>query len=426
MFSINKKNLPIVGLMAFLVLLFVFYFQDMFVCRFDSGTFYITGKRILGGNVLNIYSPIEGSGPFVYTPLSLSFFVVMSYISAQSYQVLSFIALLGIIYKIYIFLLDNKLSVLSSFIISFNIVIMYLAVFWESIFIGQIDLLLLFIIVSVFLKSERNVVLRDNFILFTEILFLSLIISLKPQFIFLYLIYLIYNKNNIKSSILFILVVNLFFILFLIYINEFSIILSIDLIKLFLQNALHVSANLDVTNQSFFAFQERVFSDIHNIRGRYYPDLFVAPLMIKNSIFYIFLMISVGILVITINMFASSNIGKSSHFHIGYYLLSLLLSAMPTILPLYWQVHSVYLLFPIIFIMSILYPSNKQLSFIFLIICSLLMLMSNFYIIGKYIADYMLYFGSTYIVSLFVLCINLILIYKRYSTNVTSIFYNGK
>lgn len=368
--------------------------SDFFYLKFDGNTFYVTGLRILEGNIATIYESIVGSGPYTYSPYSSLFFALFAFIGKHSLQWVCLAAL----YFSFLVLFRNikaKYESINLKVLLVLSVLTFSSVIFESLYIGQIDSLILFLLVVAFL-STKNVNIA--------ILLISLTTLFKPQFfIFILIFYFLKKeqlrgKNFIQACLFFMIPHILFLFLLLIAIGGSSEVLK-NLFISFFRNSRMISGNIDVTNQSLSAVLNRLLST-SKFEGRYFPEIFapksysfetleLSPLLVRAVYFSLLILIFIFLLKKYKPKYRSSD-----------NLLALALLLLPSLSPLFWQVHAIFLIPGFLFIAAAILKNSKSLARVYLGLYLLLMLISNPILFGGQLADLSLAFGSTYAFSI--------------------------
>ena len=346
---------------------------------FDGNTFLQTAIRLKSGELNSLYAPIPGSGPYTYLPYASIFFMPLAWMAAK----LNFLAALStasLFYLLNTIISEYLIKPTRSRMIALVIIaIVFSSIVGESIYIGQIDLILLALLTKAFVK-ETNITL--SCVLF------SIVTVFKPQFFIFYLLYI--NKKQFFNPLICSFLVHSSLAVIFFFFLDFNILAIKNLFIQFSQQASSISSTLDVTNQSLVAVLKRLWTG-NQFQSRYFPNLFIGKMMIFQNL-YLSVWVT-SFFAITLGMAAHKIAKNFMGFRQGTFVFPVALSALPIISPLFWQVHAVYLI-PIAIITA---PDNLKVDFqkgitwawLALIICT------NPILVGSEVADFFLAIGAT-------------------------------
>lgn len=232
----------------------------------------------------------------------------------------------------------------------------------------------------------------------------ALPLMLKPQ-LYLYMICQLKNRN-IKRSAWSIVAVNFCFVVL------YSMLTTDSGIKIFkqIEHLYHMSQDSLIMNcvidQSLLATANRILNS-KVVYGRYWPEIFQG----KEYHFFASLQLlssdALKLIAISASATILGTIAILYKMADRFQCFGLISFALPTLLPLFWHVHIVYLLPAYLMLASNYITNNKTKRFFLLVAISSFLLVSNFYFFGSRVADVSLSLGSNYIFSLalFILCV---------------------
>ena len=393
-----KKSVPMY-IMLFIIFLALVKFGVASPIISDGRTFAETGRRIVEGQALNIYDSIIGSGPYIYVPYVSIFFAMLHPLAIQTepyygfniYSALSVLAISVILYLLCFRVTSHKSQVTRSesnnaIYSAIIVAIWFFGVVWESIYIGQIDLSLLLLILLSYIVPSR---MTGNAIL-------GVVLAFKPQFSILLFAQ---NKDNFLKALLIVIYVHLTLLALFLFITNINFENFLNLFREFVNKILSTSSVVDVTNQSLSADLNRIFY-AETFVGRYWPD-FSSPStyqylgLLKDSgplPKQIFMIITFAIMMLSA-VPVCKNIKK-------YHVVLIALAILPSISPLFWHVHAIYLIPVFAYLVQyFLRREQFKLLLIFLLL-SFPFLLTNPFIFGNRSADFMLSIGATWMFSL--------------------------
>ena len=358
---------------------------------YDGNTFIQTARRFANGEFNSLYSPIPGSGPYTYLPYASIFFVPLAW-TANNLNFLAALSFLSLMYTANTVASQNLTMSRKSGLFAMGVIaIMFGSIIGESLYIGQIDLILLALLTHAFVK-ETNITI--------SCLLFSIVTVLKPQFFIFYLLYL--NNNKFFKPLIYIILVHFFLAsIFLIFL-DFDFPLFKHLFVEFTHQASSISSTIDVTNQSLVAILKRLWGD-NQFQGRYFPTLFAGGAMnIHNT----YLSIYVTLCFITsLCLVAYKLITRFKYFRKSLYVFHALLATLPIISPLFWQVHAVYLI-PIVMILAqncLKIDFQKGSNYVWVALIA----STNPIIVGGEVADFFLGLGATCLFA--IICVYILL-----------------
>lgn len=386
-----KQSVPMY-IMLFIIFLALVKFGVASPIISDGRTFAETGRRIVEGQALNIYDSIIGSGPYIYVPYVSIFFAMLHPLAIQTepyygfniYSALSVLAIPVILYLLCFRVTRSGSN--NAIYCAIIVAIWFFGVVWESIYIGQIDLSLLLLILLSYIVPSR---MTGNAIL-------GVVLAFKPQFSILLFAQ---NKDNFLKALLIVIYVHLTLLALFLFITNINFENFLNLFREFVNKALSTSSTVGVTNQSLSATLNRIFY-AETFGGRYWPD-FSSPStyqylgLLKDSgplPKQIFMIITFAIMMLSA-VPVCKNIKK-------YHVVLIALAILPSISPLFWHVHSIYLI-PVFayLVQDFLRREQFRLLLIFLLLSSPFLL-TNPFIFGNRSADFMLSIGATWMFSL--------------------------
>jgi hypothetical protein len=389
------------GFLVFIGCIKFFIFHQVIA---DGNTLAVTGERVISGNIQFLYHPIPGSGPFIYYPTASLFFAPIYYLtindnpyfSINPFSGTAFLAFIAIIYWL---CFKKTRNFIDSFSILLLVIIYFGSLIWESIYIGQIDLQLIFLLICAYLIWPSNIL--GNF-------FFSFFVIIKPQFILLAI-----SKRKNFSLIKFILtLIFLQALLTLAYLKlSHSSIYDLNLhLQRFFEMAKNGLNGGGVVNQSLAGNISRIFySD--SFGGRYWPDIFQGTQYLYFSKFKIinqnfkYLILGISYIYCFFIIFFCYCRAKTT-----YQVALIILTVLPTLLPAFWHVHSVYLIPPFIYILDTYLRKRAYQSMLFFLLGLLPIALVNPFVFSARVADVMLSLGAVWISSV-VLSANLLKAY---------------
>ena len=343
-----------------------------------------TARRMYNNEFDLLYSDLRNSGPYIYPPYSSLFFYPLAFV--ENVNVTGIISFISISITVYKLVKIKEFESKNIYIILLLLFIIYGFILIESIVIGQIDGILLGLLyVAFFSKYKRGI---------WGILCFSVVVAFKPQLILL--IYWHY-KNSIHWKCIFIIIVShitLCILLFILIEADYD--LFFILFEQFLERIQWISKAYGVANQSLTASINRLWY-LDSFASRYHPRLIVssAPMSVNPVFAFLDTMIIFGLLISMVVLFYRKTVWNLERFP------TLILPILPIISPVFWHVHTVYLLPITIVILSEIKFSKEKLKF-FWILCPIL---ANPILIGGYYADIALSYGVLLIFSILSLII---------------------
>jgi hypothetical protein len=398
-FSLASKFNWLLFVITLGILVIIFWNELMSPPIFDGRSFFVAGQRIYQGEILIAYEPIEGSGPFTYSPFSLPIFHVVYLI--QSFSQINTITLLNLFALAVIFnfamSFNANVSRIKKGLILLGSTLAFLGPILESIKIQQIDLIIVaFGIWAIFYSKSK-----------TSIATVFLVISfLKPQFLIVYFASVFITRKSLMKH--FVTLGSIIIFEFLYFLKEKIDLRSLlDLFDKYLATSKTIASNIDVSNQSLWASVKR-FLTSPEVFGRYYPtECASTPLrresfldfsrthsesIIQNATsprigqvlfitFFVFVCLKILIPICRMNF---ANHTKKNMMY--------LIMTLPFISPVFWYVHLVYV-YPV-FIFLYLETKKRYLQ-LSLVVAAIFILVTNWRIIGNDLADRLLYLNLT-------------------------------
>jgi len=376
--------------------LLLYFKEDVFAePNYDGRSFNIAGLRANSGQILTTYDPIQGAGPFTYSPFSIPVFQLIYRVqSLFPFNVITILNLLSLVLFVHFGsqILNSRTVKVRTIILLLSLAIFHSPI-QESIKIQQIDLILSALCVwSFFYLKSKN--LSTNLLFFISLI--------KPQFILIYLVSLIQIRRKIPRHLLYILsltIVEFFYF----WLHKVSFVEFNALVSRFLSTSKSIASNIDVTNQSLIASLTRIFN-MPEVLGRYYPAEFastpirmtslfgfdrdssglISQMQDQSSLVRIGFIFSIILLLIKVIYPISLQNLKIESSHAGYFLIS----TFPIISPLFWYVHLVYL-FPIFILLANISQSRKSQGL--LLVSGILIFLTNWKLFGGNVVDKLLY-----------------------------------
>ena len=372
-----------------------FFFNPIFA---DANAFFVAGRRVLNGELDQLYANISGSGPFIYLPHTSPVFALISifagggpYISFNPYSGFSFLALIYMVLHITKERSDSTLILLGNMAL---VTLFFAHMIWESVYIGQIDLILvLAAYLGCFTTKARWVVAMSLAWIIKPPLIIFSVISLKTKRAGkVFLIFLVSN-------------ISLFFLYWLISNQSFYSLVELIINRLEHLYNMGYSFKHAVIDQSFFGLVGRVFNSDF-VGGRYWPELFQAR---TYPIFWKLLDAqTIKSIHTAVCFFSLCFIAWSFRRANSQQLFGLVSSLIPTVTSLFWHVHIVWMI-PAFLILSTKYLElGDYRSLKLLMWTGILLLVSNHFLFSPRVADIVLAFGSNYLFS-----VGLVLLYIR-------------
>jgi len=338
---LNINNIEIIGYVF--VCSLVFLISINIPIRFDANSFITTGERVLNGDISKIYEPINGSGPFTYAPWVAFLMVPFAILGRDINLVAAFssLSMLGILWTA---LKTDEVQnhckvpalVITSAIFSFLI--------WESLYIGQIDIILCFLIFASYASKQTKLI---------KYVFAALVVMIKPQFLPVLFFRQSLKEGFLNLGVLIALCSSSVVFLYFYVSQDYQLILN--LFKNFLINAHSIANTIDVTNQSGISIAKR-FLGTSPYAGRYYPEFFSPSLNVSYNYIHPYPMIFLSLLMCILSVLCIKNFKSLVHSKWGYSSFFLLL---PIFSPLFWFVHYIYVI-PVSFYLVRLFFANGK------------------------------------------------------------------
>ncbi len=377
-------------------ILLLYFKEDVFAePNYDGRSFNIAGLRADSGEILTTYDPIQGAGPFTYSPFSIPVFQLIYRVqSVLPFNVITILSLLSLVLFVHFGsqILDTRTVKVRTIILFLSLAIFYSPI-QESIKIQQIDLILSALCVwSYFYLKSKNI--STNLLLFISLI--------KPQFILLYLVSLIQIRKKIPRHLVFISSLTVVECVYF-WVHKVSFVDFNALVSRFLSTSQSIASNIDVTNQSLIASLTRLLN-MPEVLGRYYPAEFsstpirmasffefdrdssglISQMQDKSSLVLLgFIFFIILLLIKVIYPISLQNL-RIENSHAGFFLIS----TFSVISPLFWYVHLVYL-FPIFILLANISQSRKSQGL--LLVSGILIFLTNWKLFGGNVADKLLY-----------------------------------
>ncbi len=419
--SILKKSITLL-LAVLLIIVSIYYGQAR---KLDGNTYIVTGLRFLTHDMENLYGE-TGSARFGYQP-QVSGFYGLFLLLGEKYAYHLWIAFnclcLWMTYQLFL----RKIS--RNQIYPTILLTICISVFWfiidESLYIGQMDLILVFCISVFIFYNEKHALLSG--------IMLGFIVQFKPHLTLMALPLVIHpnflpiniyrkwvlkdrdsviltqnNKVLIWSAAMIIVCIGLFM-----KINKLDWQQYLKLFKIFQESTgnyafVHCCTSV---NNSLRAIIFNLFSDMPQA-GRWYPFPYADISNTHNfrifatsnyTLLYFIYILLVGLAgailsyIIYINNILKSGKGRNR------ILFFLCLSSLSTLSPSFWHTHMIYILPVLIyFSVEIMYRKYKLKHWVYntyFFLFSSIIAINNYYIIGNYLSDLTLLIGVYYIIT---------------------------
>ena len=314
--------------------------------QFDGRIFFITAERLINGEWGSLYVPVPGSGPWAYPPQAAAFFAIFSTLGP------------GIGYRIYhlfsaaVFALTVVIHIHAFSPVGLRVPALLAAaafwfVVWEGLFIGQVDLILLSALLTSLLFLQRG---RD----LAAGAALGFCLSFKPQFALFFIPLLLHRRYRAIFGAAG-LALSAYLLLYLFSPEPWTLAVK-HLLSYRNVTTSIVESAVGPVNQSLQSVSEMLFTD-RSYEGRFDPLWYSGGVLLYKIVALPGEAVRAAVWLIRICCFIVlvwAIKRRASYSHALVYSWAVIFSSLPIISPIFWQVHMVYQMPVIIFLVSAL------------------------------------------------------------------------
>jgi hypothetical protein len=396
------RRFPVLQLGCFFVLLLISMKSGVFEPKFDGRTFLVTGERVGLLQFDHLYEGLPGSGPWAYLAPAAQYFTLFSRWGFENGYRLFIVSnlvflVLGIWLALkFLFEVENLRVREQRLIVGLALSVFWFSI-WESLYVGQVDITLFSFLVSYLVFSKFNKDLLAGSLL-------GMICLFKVQFC-IFLMVPIFQKRLVQVFSFFIAFAGLFLGFYVLHNLPFEMVLAH--LKAYSDRAASIGSTIGPVNQSLQSVLTMLFGE-DSYLGRFSPDWYNPGMLnyhwmslSKGGVDFLIwgvrcLVLSVCVLLICRACQSEKKFSLESNL--------ILLAAMPSLSPVFWQVHAIYLLLPFLWFALLIVQNRAQfqsLRWIFLLI-GIVCFIANPVLIGKTMADWIQAKGVYYFSALIV------------------------
>lgn len=342
--TVTKLSERLALFSIFVLSLVIIEYTGIFLPKFDGMTFFSVGQRVLNGQANQIYQPIPGSGPYAYMPHIAPFFSVFAMFGLKiGYSLWVGFNLVCLFLGAWMLLtapetpLSLKSIFLALWVFSFSL--------WEDLYVGQMDFFLFMLTILFFRTLQAKKQIAAGIIL-------AGLVSFKPQFLILLLIPLI--TKNWRTILCFGTTLSSAVVMYALIVQKSVSQAMLEFNQYFYTVKAISDSAIGPVNQSFRSLSNMLLGG-RPYMGRADP-IWYAPKMLDYQLFpvadiYIkILQLSLCLGVGGLILWKARNLMRLTQEQKSFavfQLFLLCLSSLPTFSPVFWQVHIVYLVAPL-------------------------------------------------------------------------------